>query len=60
MAVLFQTAASDGFSVFAFPLFWNQTETAKDVFDWAVLEKAIDHAATSGIKLELLWFGVNM
>lgn len=60
MAVLFQTAARDGFTVITCPLLWSRIETAPDVFDWSALEKAIDHATTCGIKLEFLWYGSNL
>lgn len=59
-AILFQQAASDGFTVMATPILWEQIETSQDVYDWTSLEKAITHAATYGIKLEMLWFGSDI
>jgi len=56
----FSDAAAMGFNTIAVPLPWAVIEPTQGSYDWTWLEAYIDDAYSSGLRVELLWYGSDV
>ncbi len=48
---------ADGFTAVKLPFYWGQVETAKDQFDWHMIDRSIDFCVQADLPMILNWWG---
>lgn len=56
----FKTAKEIGLNTVEIPIEWRRVEPAKDQYDFSLVDKVLTMANNYDLKMELLWFSVNM
>lgn len=56
----FITAKKIGLNTVEVPIEWRRVEPEKDQYDFTLVDKILTMANNHGLKLEMLWFSVNM
>ncbi|MFD0711502.1 S-layer homology domain-containing protein [Paenibacillus sp. GCM10027626] len=57
---LFRSARELNANVVQIPISWGDIEPSPGVFDWTNVEWAISEAKKAGLKMEVLWFGLDV
>ena len=60
LAPLFGHCADIGFNTVSCPVLWGKVEPTDDAWDFSTVDWVIDNARAAGLKVELLWFGMNV
>ncbi len=54
----FDIARKIGLNTIAVPIYWNQIEKEKDVYDTSIIDLLIEQCEKHNLKLCLIWFGI--
>ncbi|MEK3724709.1 discoidin domain-containing protein [Paenibacillus sp. FSL H8-0034] len=59
-AAFYTDAKNQGFNTISVPIPWSQMEPTQNNYDWTWLDSYITNSKNNGLKLEIIWFGINV